>query len=277
MNPRSQPSVPRIDDLPSPKNPTIEAVDIAKSFGSKTALKGVGIRIEPGAIVGVVGPNGAGKTTLLQILCGILKPDRGSIKIHGINVTGQPERIRGIIAYLPEEADVMDYLTVEELLMLTGAVHGLSKLPLQRAIGDLLALWDLSDSRHQFLRNLSHGMKQRVLITVALLPSSDILLLDDPLNGLDLWSCAIIKDLIRKEALSGKAIAVSSHNLSLIREICRSVLILSNGMVSFSGEITLPLDVSLEQFIFSQVPAISEPCCIAEKLYATLHSCEPTR
>lgn len=222
----------------------VRARSIHKKFGAKTVFSGVSVAVGPGTIAGLVGPNGVGKTTLLRILSGLIEADAGTIVLNGVDLATNPDRARKQIGFVPDEPSLMEYLTAHELLMLAGSFHGLPKQQLRSHIRELLTLWDLARYEHELIRTFSHGMKQKLWITVALIPSPPILLLDEPLSGLDVYSCAVFKELLKLQASSGKAIIVSSHVLSLIEEICLRVIILARGSVAFDGAVADVLSVS---------------------------------
>ncbi|MGH9341921.1 MAG: ABC transporter ATP-binding protein [Acidobacteriota bacterium] len=246
----------------------VSVSSLRKRFGHNQVLDGVDLEICSGEIVGLIGANGAGKTTFLRILSSITEADSGRIQINGLDLVTKPDRARKQVGFVPDEPALMEHLTPHELLTLAGSFHGINDRELKKAITELLALWDLSRFQHDLIRNLSHGMKQKLWVSLALLPCPSILLLDEPLNGLDIYSCAILKELLRLRSASGTAILISSHVLALLQEICTRVVILANGRLVFNGTVAEALRISgtMEELVLAQASGLPEAKQVAKRL-----------
>jgi len=257
--------------------PLILARAIRKSFGQRRVLAGIDLDVPAGSITGLVGPNGVGKTTLLRIVAGITEPDAGTILVCGEDISRGPDRIRHKVGFVPEEPLLMDYLTAHEALMLVGSLHNMPANTLREAVRELLYLWDLSRQEHQLLRTFSHGMKQKVLVLMALLPSPPVLLLDEPLAGLDLYSSLVLKELLRLQSAAGRAVLTSSHVLSLVEDVCDTIMILDRAEIVFRGPILAAKGSAsnLEAFVLRQVRDMVDPRATALQLQRTLAAVAP--
>ena len=221
-------------DTPAPA-PAIQVRQFSKRYGSVTAVSGLSLVVPPGEILGLVGPNGAGKTTTLRALAGILRPSEGSLAIAGFDLAISPVEAKRRLAFLPDEPHLFDYLTVEEHLRFTARLYGVPDAA-QRIPG-LLSEMELTDKRDVLPSELSRGMKQKLSVACALLHDPSVLILDEPLTGLDPTGIRRMKDTIRRRAASGTAVILSSHLLNLVEELCTRVLLLRRGTVAALGTI----------------------------------------
>jgi ABC-type multidrug transport system ATPase subunit len=191
------------------------------------ALDGVSFAVERGTILGLVGPNGSGKTTLYRLILGLSSPDAGRIAVAG--TTPSAYRTRHGIGHLPEQGRLPGNVRVRELAIFVGRLAGLSRSELQAALErlrELLRLEDVVDAR---IGTLSHGYRQRVGLLAALLGDPELLLLDEPANGLDPTSVGVLRSLLRDSRRRGRTVIVSSHNLLELERVCDEVIILSQG------------------------------------------------
>jgi ABC-2 type transport system ATP-binding protein len=192
-------------------------------------LHQVSFRLEKGEIVGLLGPNGAGKTTTIKIIAGILAPAGGAVAVAGLPLPERAVDVKQRIGYVPENAVLFDSLTGQEFLELSGRLHGVEEEPLQTRIASILETFSLSSDRVSRLDAYSKGMRQKILIAAALLHNPDLILLDEPLSGLDVNAAIMIKDLLATLAAEGKTILYSSHVLDVVEKVCDRVLILHHG------------------------------------------------
>ena len=211
----------------------IEVLDLSKHYGEFHAVTDLSFSIAPGEIVGLVGPNGAGKTTTLRCLTGIIPPTRGSVKIAGFDLREQPIEAKRQFAFVADEPKLFDHLTVLDHLTLIGRIYGVVD-GAERA-DTLLEEFDLSDRRHAFPSELSRGMKQKLLVAMALLHEPKLLVLDEPLTGLDPRAMRRMRERIRASAARGVAVILSSHMLQLVQELCDRILILRQGQKLAEG------------------------------------------
>ena len=174
----------------------IELVDVAKSFGSKDAVRGVSFTARPGEATGYLGPNGAGKTTTIKMIAGLIRPTQGEIRVCGFDVAASPLEVKRRIGYVPESAALYDTLTPNEHLSLMAELHGLERGEAARRIGELLGSFGLREAANQSIESLSKGMRQKVLLSAAFVHDPEVLLLDEPLNGLDVASVLTFRKII---------------------------------------------------------------------------------
>lgn len=211
----------------------IEITQLVKAYDDFRAVDGLSLRVETGQILGLVGPNGAGKTTTLRCLAGIIPPTSGRITIAGFDLQTHPLEARQRLAFVPDEPHLFDHLTALDHLTLFARLYGVADGPV-RAEG-LLEDAGLADQRLSFPSELSRGMKQKLVVACALLHRPEVLVLDEPLTGLDPAAMRRMKRTVRETAESGASVIVSSHMLQLVEEICDRVLIVNRGTELLSG------------------------------------------
>jgi ABC-2 type transport system ATP-binding protein len=209
--------------------------DFHKTYDRTPAVSGLSFTVTEGEILGLVGPNGAGKTTTLRALAGILVPTRGRLAIAGHDLAVEPVQAKEALAYIPDEPRLFDQLTVWEHFRFVAAAYRLAEW-MDRA-EELLEQFDLAEKRKALAAELSRGMRQKVAICCGYLHQPKAVLLDEPLTGLDPYGIRTMKDSIRKLAREGTAFIVSSHLLSLIEDLCTTVLILHRGQKLLHGNL----------------------------------------
>lgn len=198
-------------------------------------LHGLTFTVRRGEVTGLLGPNGAGKSTTLRILTGILEPREGLVEVEGLTLPGQAYELKRKIGYVPEAAELYDSLTAQEFLELCGRLHDLEEPSLQSRIDSLLGAFGLDEVRYQPLGTYSKGMRQKVLISAALVHDPALILLDEPLTGLDTDAVVLTKNLLASLAAAGKTVLYSSHVLDVVERVCARVLILDRGSVLADG------------------------------------------
>ena len=219
----------------------IEVSGLVKVYRSRVgrrevrALDGVSFRVEPGQLFGLLGPNGAGKTTAVKVLLGLAHPSAGQARLQGLSASDPESRRR--VGYLPEGHRFPGYLTARETLRVFGTMSGMSREALARRIPELLARVKLADWADVKVRKFSKGMTQRLGLAAALVHDPEVLLLDEPTDGVDPVGRREIRDLLREEAARGKAILLNSHLLSEIELTCDRVAILRQGKLAAEGTI----------------------------------------
>lgn len=213
----------------------IEIEDLTKTYEGFKAVEGLSLRVERGEILGLVGPNGAGKTTSLRCLAGIIPPTSGRIAICGFDLDEHPVEARQRLAFVPDEPHLFEHLTVWDHVTLFARLYG---VPDGAERGEeLLESNDLGDQRYAFPSELSRGMKQKLLISCALLHRPEALVFDEPLTGLDPASMRRTKRTIVETAREGASVIVSSHMLHLVEEICDRVSIIQHGQKVLEGSL----------------------------------------
>ena len=205
----------------------IEVTGLTKLYGSLTAVQDLSFRVGAGEILGLVGPNGAGKTTTLRSLAGIIRPTAGTLRVAGHDLQQAPIPAKRALAFIPDEPQLFDHLTVAEHLGFVARLYGLGDASARS--GPLLAELELTDKRDALATELSRGMKQKLAIACGLLHEPQVLILDEPLTGLDPLGIRRMKRTIRARAEAGAAVILSSHLLTLVEELCTHLLILQGG------------------------------------------------
>ena len=217
--------------------------NLTKQFGSLLAVNDLSLEVAQGEIFGFLGPNGAGKTTTLKIMAGVLAPTAGDVEIMGFSILTQPSQAKTLTGYIPDRPFLYDKLTGLEFLHFVGGLYGLLPNETDKEIEERLNLCDLWDWRHELIESYSHGMKQRLIISSALIHHPRVLIVDEPMVGLDPKGVRIVKRLFQKETGRGMTIFLSTHTLSTAQEICGQIGIIQKGslialgsMESFSKE-----------------------------------------
>ncbi len=209
----------------------IEASGLVKYYGSFQAVKGVSFSVKSGEVFGFLGPNGAGKTTTIRMLTGVLKPDSGEVRVLGYDMLNEREKIkaREKTGIVPEMANPYVDLTAMQNLRLMGELYGMSKAEIEKRLLELLREFDLYEKRNVKVRGFSKGMRQRLIIAMAMIADPELYFLDEPTSGLDVISARLIKDVIREEKKAGKTIFLTTHNMDDANELCERIGIIRKG------------------------------------------------
>lgn len=209
----------------------IEVHDLSKRYADKLAVAGVSFTIRPGQITGLLGPNGAGKSTTIKMLVGILAPTSGRIEICGHDLALDPLAAKRRMGYVPDSGALYQTLTPHEYLALVAELHEMPRAEAAERIEQLLSAFQLTDAATKQIVALSKGMRQKTLIASALLPDPDVLLLDEPLSGLDVNAALTFRRLLEGLASRGKTIVFCSHILDLVERLCSRVILLNEGRI----------------------------------------------
>jgi ABC-2 type transport system ATP-binding protein len=209
---------------------------VSKSFGTVHAVKDLDLKIDAGTVFGFLGPNGSGKSTTMKIIMGLLKADSGDLDVYGINVTRNPWEVKKIVGYVPESPRLYDFLTGLEYLDFIGDVYGLDAATKKKRIEEYLGAFDLENRENEMISGYSHGMQQKIAIIAALLHKPRLLILDEPLSGLDPKSAKIVKDLIHKLAKESITTIMSTHVLEIADAICDKIAIMYQGTKIAEGK-----------------------------------------
>lgn len=213
----------------------IEVKELTKSYGSVLAVDHVSFQVRNGEFFGFLGPNGAGKTTTLRILTGLIKPDSGTALIMGYDVQRDPLKVKQEIGVLPEVANAYTDLTAWQNLMFLGELYGLPKALRRERAAALLKKLGLYEVKDKLVRGFSKGMKQKLLVCMALLNDPKILFLDEPTSGLDVQSARLIRDMLRELNRSGVTIFLTTHNMDEANQLCDKVAIINHGKIVAMG------------------------------------------
>jgi ABC-2 type transport system ATP-binding protein len=208
---------------------------VSKRYGDITAVDYLDLDIKKGEIFGLLGPNGSGKSTTLKMILGLVKPDSGSVNVLGINVEDDPVAVKRKVGYVPESPRVYEFLTGLEFLDFTGDVYGMQLDEKKKRIEEFLKALDLEGREGDMISSYSEGMKQKVVIISAIIHRPELLLLDEPLSGLDPRSARIVKDLLHEMASQGVTTIMSTHILEIAQAMCDRIAIMYNGRISALG------------------------------------------
>ncbi len=209
----------------------IVAENLKKKFGGVEALKGVSFRVKRSEIFGFLGPNGAGKTTTVRILTGIIKPDSGHAEINGFDVIKETVKAKESIGVLPEVSNAYPDLTAMQNVMLIAHLYGIKKREAEKRAEKLLKEFGIYERKDSKVRGFSKGMKQRLMLCMALISDPDILFLDEPTSGLDVQSARVIREKILDIAKEGKTIFLTSHNMDEVNLLCDRIAIINKGRI----------------------------------------------
>jgi len=207
--------------------PAIALLNVYKKYGEFEAIKNLSLNISSGEIFGFVGPNGAGKTTTIRIITGLAYPTSGTIAIHGMHYHRDAIRIKSRLGYIPDRPYLYEKLTGREYLEFVRGIFGINGRP--EEVDHYLNLFDLKGWSDELVESYSHGMKQRLAFAGALLHDPDILVVDEPMVGLDPKGIRLIKDLFRQLASKNVAMFLSTHNLELAEQVCHRIGIIHEG------------------------------------------------
>jgi ABC-2 type transport system ATP-binding protein len=209
----------------------IEAQGLTKRFGRLTAVDQVTLDVHPGEICSILGPNGAGKSTLISILTGLARADQGTVRVAGLPPSDETLEFRRRIGVVPESLALLPELTIEEHLALSGPLYGLSRLATRERSEELLQLLDLAAKRRTFARECSHGMRKKTALAMALLHNPQVVILDEPFEGIDPVSVETIRAVLTGAARHGLTVLLTSHILSLVDRVSDRVLLIRDGRV----------------------------------------------
>jgi len=215
----------------------IELTNVSKSYnrGKVKAVDNLTLTVKPGEIFGFLGPNGAGKTTTLKMIVGLLRPDTGRIAVEGIDVLADPLQAKQITTYVPDFPAVYERLTGIEFLNFIGDVYGVPRQARIERINKWIGVFELATAVSNPIQSYSHGMKQKIVLTAALLPAPRVMVLDEPLIGLDPRAAYQLKDLFREHCEEGKTLLFSTHIMEVAEKLCDRIGIIHKGRLIACG------------------------------------------
>jgi ABC-2 type transport system ATP-binding protein len=215
--------------------PALSLRAVRKSFGEAVAVESMDLRLAPGELYALLGPNGAGKTTTLRMIAGLTRPDSGEIRIFGIDALADPIAARRITAWLPDEPMLYDKLTPEEYLEFVAGLWGVEPRAAQRRAADLLEVLDLASHAHKRCEGFSRGMKQKVALAGALIHDPRLIMLDEPLTGIDAGVARQVKDLLTQRLAGGATIILTTHILEVAERLADRIGIVDRGRLVAQG------------------------------------------
>jgi ABC-2 type transport system ATP-binding protein len=208
---------------------------VAKRYGRFTAVHPLDLHVPAGELFGFLGPNGAGKTTTIRMVTGVLRPTTGSIHIAGIDMLRDPVGAKRHIGYVPDRPSLYEKLTGQEFLRFVAGLWGRDDAATRARAGELLELFDLTSWKDTLVESYSHGMRQKLLISSALVHSPDVIIVDEPMVGLDPRAARLMKDLMRTFAAQGGTVFLSTHTLEVAEALCDRIAILHQGRIRAIG------------------------------------------
>ena len=226
-----------IDRNRTDDGPVVEVRNLCKRYGEFVALDDLSLSVMRGQILGFIGPNGAGKTTTIKILVGLAKPTSGIAKIAGVDCASDSAKIKRVVGYMPDGFGSYDNMRVREYLDFFGAAFGIPRRQRVSRIAEVLEITNATYMQDRYVESLSHGMQQRVGIARTLLHDPEVLIFDEPANGLDPQARIEMRELLLKLAASGKTLIVTSHILPELSRICDQVAIITQGKLRASGSL----------------------------------------
>jgi len=213
----------------------IRLIDLTKKYGKFTAVDGINLEIRRGELFGFLGPNGAGKTTTMRMIAGILQPTSGRILIAGDDVATDPLKAKSRLGFIPDRPFVYDKLTGAEFLRFVAALYGQDGEAVERRMEELLDLFELMPWKDELVESYSHGMRQKLIISSALLHRPEVIVVDEPMVGLDPKGQKFLKDLFRAFVERGGTVLMSTHTLDTVEEMCDRIGIISGGRILACG------------------------------------------
>jgi len=213
----------------------IRLVHLSKTYGATAAVSNVDLHVQPGEVFGFIGPNGAGKTTTIKMMAGLLSPTKGSVFIDGVEMAIEPVRAKLKIGLIPDRPFLYEKLTAMEFLQFTAGLYNVGRQSFAEKSRELLGRFSLLDRANELIEAFSHGMKQRLIMCAALLHEPRVLIVDEPMVGLDPRGIKMVKELFRALAENGTTVFMSTHTLRLAEEVCDRIAIIHKGRLVVIG------------------------------------------
>ena len=213
----------------------IRLTDLTKRYGSFTAVDSISLEVPRGQLFGFLGPNGAGKTTTLRMIAGILQPTLGTVEVAGHDVQKDPQAAKSRLGFIPDRPYVYEKLTGAEFLRFVAGLYGQGGAAVEARMDELLALFELTDWKDQLVEKYSHGMRQKLIISSALVHRPDVIVVDEPMVGLDPKGQSFLKDLFRQYCDRGGTVLMSTHTLEIAETVCDRIAIIQKGVIVADG------------------------------------------
>ena len=214
----------------------IQLINITKQYRNTLAVDRINLRVKSGTRFGFLGPNGAGKTTTIKMMAGVLRPTEGRIVINGYDLATSPLAVKQCVGFIPDRPFMYEKLTGLEFLRFIAGLYALDSMPsLKKRMADLLDLFELRNWEDELIESYSHGMKQRLVMCAALLHQPKLLIVDEPMVGLDPKGARLVKDIFREQARNGTTLFMSTHSLEVAEEVCEEIAIIQAGKIIAHG------------------------------------------
>jgi len=215
---------------------TLEIHNLTKTFADYKAVNEVNLSVSRGEIYGFLGPNGAGKTTTIKMIAGLLKPDSGKILINGNSLADNPGICKQQTGYIPDRPWLYEKLTGMEFLQFIASLYQLDRKEFKAAVDHYLDIFDLDAWRNHLIESYSHGMRQKLIMTSVLMQKQPLLVIDEPMVGLDPKSARLVKEIFKQRAGNGAAVFLSTHSLEIAEKLCHKIGIITEGKLRISGD-----------------------------------------
>jgi ABC-2 type transport system ATP-binding protein len=213
----------------------IELSGLTKRYGAFTAVDAIDLTVPRGELFGFLGPNGAGKTTTLRMIAGILRPTAGTVRIGGIDLVAEPRAAKARLGFIPDRPFIYEKLTGMEFLRFVAGLYEQEGAAIEHRARELLALFDLEEWRDELVESYSHGMRQKLIISSAFIHRPEVIVVDEPMVGLDPKAARILKDLFREYTRRGHTIMMSTHTLEVAETLCDRIGIIQHGTIRACG------------------------------------------
>jgi len=213
----------------------IALTQLTKRYGGFTAVNAIDLEVPRGELFGFLGPNGAGKTTTLRMIAGILRPSAGSVRIGGIDIATDPIAAKSKLGFIPDRPFIYEKLTGAEFLRFVAGLYNQEGPQIEHRARELLALFDLEEWRDELVESYSHGMRQKLIISSAFVHRPEVIVVDEPMVGLDPKAARILKDLFREYTNRGHTIMMSTHTLEVAQAMCDRIAIIQTGKIRAAG------------------------------------------
>ena len=213
----------------------IKLEKLSKRYGGFTAVNAIDLRVPAGELFGFLGPNGAGKTTTLRMIAGILRPTAGTVRIGGVDISTHPILAKTKLGYIPDRPFIYEKLTGSEFLRFVAGLYEQDGPVIERRARELLALFDLDEWRDELVESYSHGMRQKLIISSAFVHRPEVIVVDEPMVGLDPKAARILKDLFREYTHRGNTVMMSTHTLEVAETMCDRIGIIQGGVIRACG------------------------------------------
>jgi ABC-2 type transport system ATP-binding protein len=242
----------------------IELRDLTKRYGGFTAVDSISLTIPGGEVYGFLGPNGAGKTTTMRMIAGILRPTAGRIEVAGIDLQRHPLEAKAKLGFIPDRPFVYDKLTGAEFLRFVAGLYGQEGKEVTARIDELLELFELLPWKDELTESYSHGMRQKLIISSALVHRPEVIVVDEPMIGLDPRSARLLKDLLREFVTRGGTVLMSTHTLEVAEAMCDRIAIIQGGRIAAAGTMdelriqTSSGDATLEELFLRLTGGLTE-------------------
>ncbi len=221
----------------APESPAVETFSLVKQFGSFVAVDHIDLQVKRGSFFGFLGPNGAGKSTTIKMLTGLLGPTSGKLRVLGLDVVEQPIEVKRRIGVVPEDLNLFERLTGAEMLSFTGRMYALRREEIGQRSKELLELMELQHEPKKLIIEYSHGMKKKLSLACALIHRPELLVLDEPFEGIDAIASRTLKDLLLRLTARGLTVFLTSHVLEIVERLCSDIAIIAQGKLLASGSL----------------------------------------